>query len=244
MVRATLPTTTETASFDRCQAWVSTDGSFTVDVEMYAFNSGGWQFGNTTDMVFRFKDATYADRTFQIAAYPQQWSDLAAGTVAIQYRDNAHPRNSYKSSPGGTITLAGPLLLSDPGKNTVSLAATGQMLSGSTTVTFSSNVEITTVENLCDPYAQGIQRLASQAGCAGSGETVSQIDQNCNDFVHQYVEQASCSSAYEAYLDCASTATMCNPCRSEYCAFDICMCGYWAATPNTPCVDPAMLGCP
>lgn len=84
--------------------------------------------------------------------------------------------------------------------------------------------------SFCRPFAKHIVELAATAGCAG-GLDAPTLEKECDDSVAKYIEPAGCDGSYATYLQCAASATMCDPCRSEYCAWNACMC---KATNNDP----------
>lgn len=83
--------------------------------------------------------------------------------------------------------------------------------------------------HICDYYAEAVTRVVDSYGCAGSGQTAQQFAQTCHNYVDNYVTPASCYDKYGYYLDCASKANACNPCRAEYCALNDCMCQHYPA---------------
>lgn len=112
---------------------------------------------------------------------------------------------------------------SGPDATTFIHAADLDFVDGSV-VSVSGRVRITSHENICQPYAEGVVRVADEYGCAGAGSEPEELEASCEEFVGSYVEGRSCVAPYVAYLECAANAQSCNPCRAEYCAFNTCMC--------------------
>ncbi len=222
--------TVEPRTFDTCQVFpygphdaIAKDGVPGHGlIEAYTRNTGGWEFGNPVSFFVSLEAAGYTGPL--VTAF--QSDDQAVGTVAIGYRNNDHPaRVEFNVAEGQSFILSSPLYSEKaPDFTTTTLTATALAVVGGGTLDFQIPVEVTTSENFCKPYAENVVQLATQKQCQGAGMDAKAFEQQCNVFVSQYVRAVNCSGAYSRYLECASNADACNPCRSEYCAFNTCMC--------------------
>jgi hypothetical protein len=214
--------TTTTSTIFRC---IATDqaGAY-VFVGLYSSTPGAGGIANTIRFFFNVGDIGYTGDVTTIAPLAD-WSKAPAASVWIIYETGTSPFTKYTALPDQKITLMSPLgSKTTPWSVSSTLAATGIQLQGGATLDFTTNAQLNGVENFCHPYASGIIAVAKRYGCQGANQDPKELEQNCNDFVEDYARPASCQVAYMTYLDCAIDADQCNPCRTQYCALNTCLC--------------------
>jgi hypothetical protein len=229
-VTAVLPGGTETATHDYCQLYL-VESEHIAGVAMAASNFGGWQRGSEVFVALRYRDATYRDTTFEIVPFEGDGWRGPPGTASIEYVSNMSDtagRRRFVAHGGGTLTLTAPLLVGGEGSASARIAMTDLALSEGATLTFDDQVSTSSVANMCRPWAESVIDKATELGCAGAGGDVDEFEEQCNIFIIQYVEVANCTGVYTSYVECGMQATMCDPCRAEYCDFNACMCETWS----------------
>lgn len=169
-----------------------------------------------------------------LAERQQADSARPPGTADVYYAEDTAvpPRRLFTSMSGGSLLLSGAVSLGDRDSSNIEvtlgelrLTAEGAVVAETITGTGHGRVVVTAYENTCRPYAERIVHLATSAGCQGAGTPAEELETKCNQFVAQHVQPASCLPQYVAYLECASRATMCDPCLDVYEGLKSCFCG-------------------
>lgn len=223
--------TSETHTLDYCQAYrfEATPGGDGIQgtgiISTYATNDPNWQLGSPTTFTFSLGTPGYVGTLTTAFANDQQ----PAGTVAIQFTNNDRPTRVYFDVvEGQSFTLSSPVYSAEaPDFTTSTLNGSGLPVVGGGVLDFQITVQVSAEPNACHEYAQAM------FGCAAPGVFTSAqaIEDSCNTFEIEYVQQANCAGRYSEYLQCVGSSGSCDQCHSQFCAFNTCMCKYWPTGP-------------